>query len=133
MSTNTSTTPVEQARELIVRALEILSTVEPSKPKRQHPFDRIIDTVAAAFHVDRALIFSRLRTAEISRPRQVAMYFCYQVERDTRKIAEHFNRKRATVIWHVGTIGSDLEVDKKFRAQVTAIGQELGLTPKVTT
>lgn len=135
MSTTTTSTqsPVEQARELIVRALEILSTVEPSKPKEKHPFDRIIDTVAASFRVDRELIFSRLRTAEAARPRQVAMYFCYQIDRDTRKIANHFGRKRATVIWHVGTIGSNLEVDKKFRARVTAIGQELGITPTVTT
>lgn len=132
MSTATSTqSPVEQARELIVRALEILSTVENVKPKEKHPFDRVIDTVAAAFRVDRALIFSRLRTAEVSQPRQVAMYFCYQLDRDTRKIASHFGRQRTTVMWHVASIGSNLQVDKKFRARVAAISQQLGLTPTV--
>jgi chromosomal replication initiation ATPase DnaA len=125
MSTNTSATPVEQARELIVRALEILSTVEPSKPKRQHPFDIVIDRVAEAFRVDRALIFSRLRTAEAARPRQVALYFCHQIDRDTLKIAKYFGRQRATVIWHLSTIEHHLQTDKKFRTCVESLSQEL--------
>lgn len=127
MSTNTSATPVEQARELIVRALEILSTVESSMTRKPTEFDSVAEVVAKAFRLQKDELFERNRRGEVSRARQVAMYLCHQKNANVSQIAKYFARDRATVFWGIGSTSDLMSQNKKFKAQVESIGKTLGI------
>lgn len=87
---------------------------------------RIQETVSEHFGLPLLEMSSARRCQEIARPRQLAMYLCTQLTKQSLpQIGRKFNRDHTTVIHAVRQIEKLSRQDPELRAHVTALRAEL--------
>lgn len=87
----------------------------------------IQECVAAHFGVSVADILGSRRLRRIAFPRQIAMYLSRQMTNVTLTvIGEHFNqRDYSTVLYACRTVETQMEVDAKTRAALSALKEKV--------
>ncbi|BEV47321.1 helix-turn-helix domain-containing protein [Afipia carboxidovorans] len=108
------------------RPYRLWFTIEEVEPLvlERHPSIHLIQEVVAGFYgVTRNDLLSVRRTANVVRPRQVAMYLAKTMTlRSLPFIGKHFGgRDHTTALHAVKKIGVLIETDKSLRAQVETI------------
>jgi len=100
-------------------ARDVLSDVIPP-PGYRPPIEKIQEAVAAHYGLTVAKLTSSSREQKIALPRQVAMYLCRELAKDTlQTIAEKFNKKdHTTVIAAVDRVVELMAGDTKLGAEV---------------
>jgi chromosomal replication initiator protein len=116
-----------KAEPISVRlARDVLSDVIPP-PGYKPSIERIQELVAAHYGLTVAKLTSASREQKIALPRQVAMYLCRELAKETfQLIAEKFNKKdHSTVISAKERIEELLGTDPTVQAAVTSLSQKL--------
>jgi chromosomal replication initiator protein len=116
-----------KAEPISVRlARDVLSDVIPP-PGYKPSIERIQELVAAQYGLTVAKLTSASREQKIALPRQVAMYLCRELAKETfQLIAEKFNRKdHTTVIAAKERIEQLLGTDPAVQTAVSALTQKL--------
>lgn len=86
----------------------------------------IIGVVAEHYGISASDIISSRRTANVVRPRQVAMYLAKTLTlRSLPEIGRLFDRDHTTVIASIRRIQSIMDADEDFRAVVNCLRQKL--------
>jgi chromosomal replication initiator protein len=107
-------------------ARDVLADVIPP-PGYKPSIERIQEAVAAHYGLTVAKLTSPSREQKIALPRQVAMYLCRELARETfQSIAEKFNKKdHTTVIAAVERILSLVQTDEEVRSALAALTSRL--------
>ncbi len=107
-------------------ARDVLSDVIPP-PGYRPSIERIQEAVATHYGLTVAKLTSVSREQKIALPRQVAMYLCRELARETlQSIAEKFNKKdHTTVIAAVERVKQLLAVDGEIRQAVSSLSARL--------
>ncbi len=107
-------------------ARDVLADVIPP-PGYRPSIERIQEAVAAYYGLTVAKLTSASREQKIALPRQVAMYLCRELARETlQSIADKFNKKdHTTVIAAVDRITHLSATDQKVRAAIDALTSKL--------
>lgn len=107
-------------------ARDVLSDVIPP-PGYKPTIERIQEVVAAHYGLTVAKLTSASREQKIALPRQVAMYLCRELAKETfQLIAEKFNKKdHSTVISAKERIEELLGTDPAVQSSVTQLTQKL--------
>lgn len=107
-------------------ARDVLSDVIPP-PGYKPSIERIQELVAAHYGLTVAKLTSASREQKIALPRQVAMYLCRELAKETfQLIAEKFNKKdHSTVISAKERVEELLGTDPTVQAAVTQLTQKL--------
>ncbi len=107
-------------------ARDVLSDVIPP-PGYRPSIERIQEAVAAHYGLTVAKLTSVSREQKIALPRQVAMYLCRELARETlQSIAEKFNKKdHTTVIAAVERVKHLLADDGEIRHAVSSLSSRL--------
>jgi chromosomal replication initiator protein len=107
-------------------ARDVLSDVIPP-PGYKPSIERIQEAVSAHYGLTVAKLTSPSREQKIALPRQVAMYLCRELAKETfQSIAEKFNKKdHTTVIAAVDRIVKLAEADPEVRTAVAALTSRL--------
>jgi chromosomal replication initiator protein len=116
-----------KAEPISVRlARDVLSDVIPP-PGYKPSIERIQELVSAHYGLTVAKLTSASREQKIALPRQVAMYLCRELAKETfQLIAEKFNKKdHSTVISAKERIEELLGTDAAVQAAVTSLTQKL--------
>ncbi|HEU4384900.1 MAG TPA: chromosomal replication initiator protein DnaA [Anaeromyxobacteraceae bacterium] len=110
----------------VALARDVLSDVIPP-PGYRPSIERIQEAVAAHYGLTVAKLTSVSREQKVALPRQVAMYLCRELARETlQSIAEKFNKKdHTTVIAAVERIRELLVQEAEVRQAVTALTTRL--------
>lgn len=100
-------------------ARDVLSDVIPP-PGYRPPIEKIQEAVAAHYGLTVAKLTSSSREQKVALPRQVAMYLCRELAKDTlQTIAEKFNKKdHTTVIAAVDRVVELMAADARLGAEV---------------
>lgn len=64
----------------------------------------IMRIVAAAYQLPADSLFGKNRSAQVNKPRQIAMYMCRKVGLSLKEIGEHFNRDASSVASSISTL-----------------------------
>ncbi len=109
-----------------VLARDVLSDVIPP-PGYRPSIERIQEAVAGHYGLTVAKLTSASREQKIALPRQVAMYLCRELAKETlQSIAEKFNKKdHTTVIAAVDRIRELMAADDSLRSAVQALSAKL--------
>ena len=116
-----------KAEPITVRlARDVLADVIPP-PGYKPSIERIQELVAAHYNLTVARLTSASREQKIALPRQVAMYLCRELARETfQLIAEKFNKRdHTTVISAKDRIEELLATDPEVQAAVSTLTQKL--------
>ncbi len=107
-------------------ARDVLRDVIPPEGSRP-TIERIQEKVAEHFGLTVAKLTSTSREQKIAVPRQIAMYLCRELAKETfQAIAEKFNKKdHTTVIAAVERVRTLVESDERVRAALKALTAEL--------
>jgi chromosomal replication initiator protein len=107
-------------------ARDVLSDVIPP-PGYRPSIERIQEAVAAHYGITVARLTSSSREQKISLPRQVAMFLCRELAKETlQTIAEKFNKKdHTTVIAAVDRVLKLASSEQEVRAAVAALTSRL--------
>jgi chromosomal replication initiator protein len=107
-------------------ARDVLSDVIPP-PGYRPPIEKIQEAVAAHYGLTVAKLTSSSREQKVALPRQVAMYLCRELAKDTlQTIAEKFNKKdHTTVISAIDRVKSLIETDEQVRVAIQALTSKL--------
>jgi chromosomal replication initiator protein len=107
-------------------ARDVLRDVIPP-PGYRPSIERIQEEVAASYGITVARLTSASREQKIALPRQVAMYLCRELARETfQSIAEKFNKKdHTTVIAAVDRVLKLASTEQEVRAAVAALTSRL--------
>jgi chromosomal replication initiator protein len=107
-------------------ARDVLSDVIPP-PGYRPSIEKIQDAVAAHYGLTVAKLTSSSREQKVALPRQVAMYLCRDLGKETlQTIAEKFNKKdHTTVIAAVDRVTELMGMDDKLRSEVEQLGARL--------
>jgi chromosomal replication initiator protein len=110
----------------VVLARDVLSDVIPP-PGYRPSIERIQEAVAGYYGLTVAKLTSASREQKIALPRQVAMYLCRELARETlQSIADKFNKKdHTTVIAAVDRIRELSAADDKIRNALDALTSKL--------
>jgi chromosomal replication initiator protein len=115
-------------REPISEALarDVLSDVIPP-PGYRPSIEKIQEEVAAHYGLTVAKLTSSSREQKVAQPRQVAMYLCRELAKETlQTIAEKFNKKdHTTVIAAVDRVEELMAGDEKLRGEVEDLTSRL--------
>ncbi|HXJ59416.1 MAG TPA: helix-turn-helix domain-containing protein [Verrucomicrobiae bacterium] len=88
---------IERQKQLWFSVVDDLGPTEPRKPR----IDEIQTAVAKHYGVKRFDMLSARRTADVVRPRQIAMYLCKQLTlRSTPDIGRRFGDRDHTTVIH---------------------------------
>jgi len=107
---------------------DVLTSMKSSKTKGNTPAaETIIDETAAHFQVSIEDLKSERRTARVSVPRQIGMYFCREMTHLSLKdIGEAFGGKdHTTVIYALERVEARLGVDETFARDVMILRNRL--------
>jgi chromosomal replication initiator protein len=107
-------------------ARDVLRDVIPP-PGYRPSIERIQEAVAAAYGITVAKLTSPSREQKIALPRQVAMYLCRELAKETlQTIAEKFNKKdHTTVIAAIERVVELMAADEAARHSVDALREKL--------
>jgi chromosomal replication initiator protein len=107
-------------------ARDVLHDVIPP-PGYRPSIEKIQEAVAAHYHLTVPKLTSASREQKIALPRQVAMFLCRELAKETlQSIAEKFNKKdHTTVIAAVERVKEMLETDPGVKTAVTDLTQKL--------
>jgi chromosomal replication initiator protein len=107
-------------------ARDVLADVIPP-PGYRPSIEKIQETVAAFYNLTVARLTSSSREQKIALPRQVAMFLCRELARETlQSIAEKFNKKdHTTVMAAVDRVQELMAKDPKVQADVAALSARL--------
>jgi chromosomal replication initiator protein len=110
----------------VALARDVLSDVIPP-PGYRPSIERIQEAVATHYGLTVAKLTSVSREQKIALPRQVAMYLCRELARETlQSIAEKFNKKdHTTVIAAVERVKELMAQDGEVRQAVTSLSARL--------
>lgn len=108
-----------------------MTLIEPIPEPRYPLVESIIVIVAKHYDVTRVDMKSARRTADIVRPRQVAMYMARTFTlRSMPEIGRRFgNRDHTTVLHAVRKIGRLIRTDADLAHDVAHIEMEMGVSP----
>ncbi len=108
-------------------ARDVLSDVIPP-PGYKPTIEKIQEAVSAHYGLTVAKLTSPSREQKIALPRQVAMYLCRELARETfQSIAEKFNKRdHTTVIAAVDRVRGLIETDEAVRTAVSTLSTRLG-------
>ena len=107
-------------------ARDVLADVIPP-PGYRPSIEKIQEEVADHYGLTVAKLTSSSREQKVALPRQVAMYLCREIARETlQTIAEKFNKKdHTTVIAAVDRVGELMADDPKLKADVQLLSVRL--------
>jgi len=107
-------------------ARDVLRDVIPP-PGYRPSIERIQEEVAAAWGITVAKLTSASREQKIAAPRQVAMYLCRELAKETlQTIAEKFNKKdHTTVIAAIERVGEIMAADPAVEQTVARLREKL--------
>jgi chromosomal replication initiator protein len=107
-------------------ARDVLSDVIPP-PGYKPTIEKIQEAVASHYSLTVAKLTSASREQKVALPRQVGMYLCRELARETfQSIAEKFNKKdHTTVIAAVDRVKGLIETDEAVRNSVVALTAKL--------
>jgi chromosomal replication initiator protein len=107
-------------------ARDVLADVIPP-PGYRPSIEKIQEEVAAHYGLTVAKLTSSSREQKVALPRQVAMYLCRDLAKDTlQTIAEKFNKKdHTTVIAAVDRVVELMAADAKLRGEVQLLATQL--------
>jgi chromosomal replication initiator protein len=110
----------------VALARDVLADVIPP-PGYRPSIERIQEAVAAHYGLTVARLTSSSREQKIAAPRQVAMFLCRELAKETlQSIAEKFNKKdHTTVIAAVDRVRELMAQDPKVRQAVAALTERL--------
>ncbi|HVP68065.1 MAG TPA: chromosomal replication initiator protein DnaA [Anaeromyxobacteraceae bacterium] len=110
----------------VLLARDVLHDVIPP-PGYRPTIERIQEAVAAHFGITVAKLTSTSREQKIALPRQVAMYLCRELAKETlQSIAEKFNKKdHTTVISAIDRVAELMSQDEAMRAAVQSLRESL--------
>lgn len=110
--------------DLAMEALKGSFTVQISSKNK---IDQIINTVAAHYNISPAELKSKKRQANITIPRQVAMYICrIHFDESLQKIGLEFGGKTHTTVMHsVDKISKEIKKDINLEKAITKIVNEI--------
>jgi chromosomal replication initiator protein len=113
-------------RVSVALARDVLSDVIPP-PGYRPSIERIQEAVASHYGLTVAKLTSASREQKIALPRQVAMFLCRELARETlQSIAEKFNKKdHTTVIAAVERVRTLSDADESVRAAVALLTSRL--------
>jgi chromosomal replication initiator protein len=108
-------------------ARDVLRDVIPP-PGYRPSIERIQEEVAASYGITVARLTSASREQKIALPRQVAMYLCRELAKETlQSIAEKFNKKdHTTVIAAIDRVGDLMSADAALLQSVQRLRERLG-------
>jgi len=110
----------------VLLARDVLHDVIPP-PGYRPTIERIQEAVAAHFGITVARLTSTSREQKIALPRQVAMYLCRELAKETlQSIAEKFNKKdHTTVISAIDRVTELMTEDESIRLAVQALRERV--------
>lgn len=110
----------------VALARDVLSDVIPP-PGYRPSIERIQEAVSARYGITVAKLTSASREQKIALPRQVAMYLCRELAKETlQTIAEKFNKKdHTTVIAAIDRVTELMASDPDVRAAVESVRGEV--------
>ena len=110
----------------VALARDVLADVIPP-PGYRPSIERIQQVVSAHYGLTVAKLTSASREQKIALPRQVAMYLCRELAKETlQSIAEKFNKKdHTTVIAAVDRVQEIMERDPTVRSALTTLTEKL--------
>lgn len=103
----------------VLRILKSDAEVEPWNVS----WSRILNQVALWYNVSVSDILSLDRSERMATARWVALYYCAKVRRNDRDLGLFFRRDRTSVIYALQSVAARAQVDRKFRAELEAIGR----------
>lgn len=111
--------------DISIAKTQLENIISPNKPKEITPQD-IIEIVCEHYDVTPEQIYSKNRSANIIRPRHVAMYLCTQeTDSSQENIAKLLSRDHSTVINGRDKIMEQLKSDKDLAAQIEIIKKKI--------
>ncbi|HTP52346.1 MAG TPA: chromosomal replication initiator protein DnaA [Anaeromyxobacteraceae bacterium] len=110
----------------VLLARDVLHDVIPP-PGYRPTIERIQEAVAAHFGITVARLTSTSREQKIALPRQVAMYLCRELAKETlQSIAEKFNKKdHTTVISAIDRVTELMTEDESIRLAIQALRERV--------
>lgn len=122
-TTNPQATIIAECTALVD---QVTPDIPAPEPMRRIMIDEIQCAVARYYNVRRADILSARRTANIVRPRQIAMYLCKTLTlRSLPEIGRRFFRDHTTVLHAVRKIEGLIQTDENIAREVAALTREL--------
>jgi len=107
--------------------------IEKEKNLRRLTVREIQESVAKKFNVTLAQIVSNDRSATYVTPRQLAMYIARKYSSNTlMEISKEFNKKHATVVYNVKTMGKRLDTEPALKGMLEEILAEFGYSTSDT-
>ncbi len=105
---------------------ELHGIITPDKPKEVTP-QLIIEVVSEHYHVSIDQLISKSRTANIAKPRQVAMYLCTKLTGSSLDSIGTLlgNRDHTTVIHGARKIEDEYETDEELRNAIDTIKKKI--------
>ena len=74
------------------------------------------------YEIDGEILRTKSRSAEKVLPRQVFIYLAYELKYGFKSlIAKHIGVTHATIIWNIGSVGAEIEYNKRLRDEVEDI------------
>jgi chromosomal replication initiator protein len=101
------------------------STLVIPKDRRTLRMEEITDKICEFLEVHRLLVYKATRVRHVVEARQLCMYFCTLLTKETKTgIGEFYgHRDHTTVIHALQTVRDLMHTDPEYRAKVIAIGK----------
>jgi len=114
----------------VALAATALASMIQQSQRREVDVEYIQDLVSSFYNIPAEDLLSKKRSADITRARHVAMYFCRQLlDTPLKQLGKEFGGKdHSTVIHAVEKIATNLEKDKKLKEEVVKLEAEIKIS-----
>ncbi len=111
---------------MMIAEAELHSIITPDQ-RKEPTCQLIIEVVCEHFHISPEQMISKNRSANISHPRQIAMYLCNELTSDTYKSIGNYlgGKDHATVLHGIKKIRDEMESDAELRGIVETIRRKI--------
>lgn len=93
-----------------------------NEKEKSYTFDGIVDEVASYYNISTKEIKSSSRSAKVSEARQVAIYLCRELTKQSfPAIGEFFEKKHTTILYSYDKIKADLVINKSLAHGIECI------------
>jgi chromosomal replication initiation ATPase DnaA len=86
-------------------------------------WNRILNETARWYNVSVSDVLSVTRDDRLVKARWTAIHYCAKVRNDYRELGLFFRRRSSTIVHALEGVAARAQVDKKFRAELEAIGR----------
>ena len=97
-----------------------------SEKEKSYTFDGIVDSVASYYNISPKDIKGSSRSAKIAEARQVSIYLCRDLTKQSfPAIGDFFDKKHTTILYSYDKIKAELQTNNALAHTVTAITNQI--------